>query len=693
MTSIFLNDIIIIFVLYMKGGTGVFIENINIEENFFEFLENSTIEYLSKGSFGIVFKATIRADSGYVSKYKNIDYSGYGTPVNSLIFKISALSYYTKVPGYTSQQSNTILDQLISPISKEEFIKEVNIQTEVFLKTMNTLQPLCPGIVYSNIHTEPNSSTSSVQTRPTILDLIIQQPASSTDNYMSFFKKAVKEYTVIGMELLDGYETMHSLIQKYPANKQLYESMVVFILIELFLKTGYTHADFHYGNIMIHPTDTSYFKGTTGSVIIIDFGLASKIPLHKLESLRESYEKKEYKKVIQKLCAIPRSDGLYLKQYTNSYKICKNDFTPDDNMITQLFIEKEEATNDIVELFNSKTDERDMYPLLPLSNSIKNKMFPGMIDSHQQTQLEIIHLNLNPNDSIENQKLLTVLNWVCLYCEKYKDLMSIYIDKPFFQCVAHSCYLTCYVILDPTFRPVIYANQLTAMHFAGLIGTYCAGIDKKLNNNLFNTYVDTLKNPKYTTEIIQHFCKKYQEKTQNVRFVAIYDFMTKDDMDHLSRGSIDAIRQILASDLDVYNHPREWVHRRFPKQVIDQEPYVFPFDNNDDNDDTVSGPFGDYSLSINDSNSQFPTSGPFDIHPPKSSLTKDVSIKNAYNPPPTASGPFSMSGPFDIHPDENTATIGGRKLTRGRKLTKRGGRKLTRGRGRKLTKKRRGKVN
>jgi hypothetical protein len=39
----------------MKGGTGVFIDGKNAEQNFIEFLENSEIEYLARGTYGLTF--------------------------------------------------------------------------------------------------------------------------------------------------------------------------------------------------------------------------------------------------------------------------------------------------------------------------------------------------------------------------------------------------------------------------------------------------------------------------------------------------------------------------------------------------------------------------------------------------------------------------------------------------------------
>ena len=129
----------------MKGATGVFIDNKNTEQSFLNFLNNASIEYIGSGSYGITFKAYIPDTSTYVSDYKYIDYEKYGQPVKSLLVKISSLGY----PKFLTQDNFPI-----QPITKEDFVREVNIQTEIFLKTMNTLQPLCPGIVYSNTYEE-----------------------------------------------------------------------------------------------------------------------------------------------------------------------------------------------------------------------------------------------------------------------------------------------------------------------------------------------------------------------------------------------------------------------------------------------------------------------------------------------------------------------------------------------------------
>lgn len=415
----------------MKGGTGVFIDNKNMEANFFEFLEHSEITYLSKGGFGIVLKAKI-VDNNYVSKYKNIDSVKYGTPVDTLILKINFFGYNPNVRKP---------EKLIRPISKDDFIREVNIQTEVFLKTMNTLQPLCPAIVYSKMF-EPDE-LSGLQT-------IINKLSSADDQsnkikiILTKLMNSLTGYSIIGMELLSNYQTVDSIVNSFGENK-LYDSMVLYALIELALKTGYSHGDFHYGNMMINPNDTSYFKGIQGSVIMLDFGLSVKISNEKMALIRTNYEQNNFKEILNILCRIPRYDGEKIINFPNSYTLCK--FDPDVAVMNDLFIKKEEATDDIIELFNSKSkEERQQYPLLPLSNSIKNRMYPGLIDN-ETVDVELITLNIEPPKNVILRNWNILNDWIAttVYSLSKKHIDNTQINQVV-KWTFDSIYLTSYLM-------------------------------------------------------------------------------------------------------------------------------------------------------------------------------------------------------------------------------------------------------
>jgi len=183
---------------------------------------------------------------------------------------------------------------------------------------MSCLQPLCPAIVYSNIF---NS------TQKTIIDLIMSK---LKDKHKETFKNLpriidyVTGYTIIGMELMDNYKTAYSFLNPIEINIKIYDkellknkntllthddlikintlknekeqiqNMILFAVINMCLKTGYFHADFHTSNIMINFDDTTYFQGMKGSIIMIDFGLAVKIRADYMEKLNYYYEQKDF---------------------------------------------------------------------------------------------------------------------------------------------------------------------------------------------------------------------------------------------------------------------------------------------------------------------------------------------------------------------------------------------------------------
>jgi tRNA A-37 threonylcarbamoyl transferase component Bud32 len=88
----------------------------------------------------------------------------------------------------------------------------------------------------------------------------------------SGFEK-IFEYDVyfIAMELMDGYIPLKDF--EDDPNYQYYKYMGFYELDKMH-KAGYTHGDYHYENVLIHPTYNYFGKGS-GKAILIDFGLSS----------------------------------------------------------------------------------------------------------------------------------------------------------------------------------------------------------------------------------------------------------------------------------------------------------------------------------------------------------------------------------------------------------------------------------
>ena len=212
---------------------------------------------------------------------------------------------------------------------------------------------------------------------------------------------------IIGMEFVDHrYKTFDKLYYdiwnhgSYKEEVKTYENMARLKLIELALKTGYSQCDFHATNIMIAPTLPGYYQGYNGRVMLIDFGYAKKIPLDKLAEIKDSYANGDYMNCIKIIFGLGRIDGdpknifvdyLYLfgwipHLYSNLGQR-KIENTPEmlntlNEEIGSLIIAQEEAINDRIKMFDKlhkKNPGEGIYPLLPLSNQIKNSLFEGMI--------------------------------------------------------------------------------------------------------------------------------------------------------------------------------------------------------------------------------------------------------------------------------------------------------------------------
>ena len=125
-------------------------------------------------------------------------------------------------------------------------------------------------------------------------------------------------------------------------------------------------------------------------------GYAEKIPLDKLREIRDAYENKDYMNCLQILYGLGRIQGEVvntLMAYPHLYawaphlydNLSKKAITNTPETLQDLNDEidamkraKELATDNRVTKFNKLHDDDPSYPLLPLSNNIKNSLFPGM---------------------------------------------------------------------------------------------------------------------------------------------------------------------------------------------------------------------------------------------------------------------------------------------------------------------------
>jgi len=379
-----------------KGGI---LLKMKANEAFAYFVNNSTIKLLTDGSsFGIILKAKL--NTNLESPYEIFGVDNFKQPVQNLLIKIVALS-----PDELDEDDNfwSYLNGETKQIDlQENFIKEVNVQTDIFFKTMEYLEPLCPAPVYSTIIDDRLKMKKLIE----LLDFRTQDYYTKTvfskiiDN---IYKHRIPSFGIIGMEIAEDFDTMSQFYndcekESDPSFMNYYEwceQMCKLQILNLALKTGYSQNDFHRGNLLINPKYKGFYKDLDGKVIIIDFGFATKLSPDNLAIIQENYNQGKYSEALKVFKTLSRSDELEIKEYPTFYgwlynddksfknrsKLVKLKDKNYDKKINELIQREEAAIDDRIKYFDEKHRiEPDKYPLLPLSNAIKNSFFQGMIE-------------------------------------------------------------------------------------------------------------------------------------------------------------------------------------------------------------------------------------------------------------------------------------------------------------------------
>ena len=532
-------------------GAGIFIEN--DEESFRMFLENSTFNFIAKGANGSIYSATL--NPGITSPYKSMDPFHFNDPVNSIVVKIS----------YIEENIDTAFDT--EPLNEKNFEDEINIQTDISMKTMEYLQPICPSIVYANITNDPIYA-----------NIILAKTNASKATLRNIIYNRLR-YGIIGMEFAIGYTTINKLVPNIYNIATLfsgvispetinYISMAYYIIIELAVKAGYTHADFHPGNILIHPTDTNYFSRTPGSVVILDFGWAQKLSHKNIKKIKEFYELRQYVEILKLLCKIPRKDDYDLldPSFKGFEYICKIPDPPEpyidifNRRIGELIAEKEEKTNEIITLFNSKPEgERHLYPLLPLSNSMKHKVYNGIIQKYKIVTIDTLVLNFG----LTIPYIQRAFSFISLVIYQFRKFYKEYYNAHYIYVYLNSKYGS---IINNQQNVILYA--IVSLFYAKVFGRYSFVDVYKIALTLFLGEIPSIKQITDTVNI-------YYNELNDCRIITIYDFVP--DILELKRGK-ELADELMVLD-DKYTDPKKYVNRVYPKvhAPVVNSSYEFPF--------------------------------------------------------------------------------------------------------------------
>ena len=356
-------------------------DNEKLKESINWFIDNSKLAKITSGASGVVYSVTLNEDKREQTPFFSLNFESYKQPVTTLLMKMCVVFDDTNT---SEEYSNLTRDALkkygVGYVLKNEFIDEINIQTDIYLKTIEYLQPICPAIVYAGIYGDVKNSFDV----NLLKKFDIKGSLTSSPTIGCIFMEFAEGY-------MSGYDFYDLLDVKMWRNTYVY--LLMYMLIQLSLKTGYTHGDHHLDNFMINTTDKTYIEGMTARPIIIDFGRSTKIPPTEMAEIKRLCSEHNYNDVLQMLCKKPVAN-----EYVADPQYLKSHYgwgcgIPNDNQMMTAYLIKE-LNDKLTDLFQARERQIDKniskmnqlheqepakYPLLPLSNAEKNKLFNGLI--------------------------------------------------------------------------------------------------------------------------------------------------------------------------------------------------------------------------------------------------------------------------------------------------------------------------
>lgn len=256
------------------------------EEAINDFITNSdSIRLLGSGSSGIIFEANLTP--GTESPYEIFRSTNYKSPVTTIIIKLVAIDVppnaaavdaaaaaaTAAAEAYEADPTDANHDAASSAAEHAEitanradeskldseviwhflknniknverraaFLNEINIQTDIFLKTISYLEPICPAPIYGNIKLPVDAKA--------FLDKLIVKTrvGGTTRQVIEHIKLRINDTQIpslgiVCMEIAEGYDTLNNCYVDGTSINDIikFECMARLEYIRLALQTGYS---------------------------------------------------------------------------------------------------------------------------------------------------------------------------------------------------------------------------------------------------------------------------------------------------------------------------------------------------------------------------------------------------------------------------------------------------------------------
>ena len=255
---------------------------------FDDFIGSSSISYVGAGSSGLGLLSSNPTNDSY----KILTTDNGNVVCSELFIKIVPI-YADKFfqPQFDLHIRKTDQWADIFSSAEDEFWHEVRIQNDIYKKSNENLEPICPPIVFS----ECLDHASSIALLEMLFDkydksdiprnLLMDEPLNKIATMLHLPRYHRIRIGIIGMGFTKGYQSLYSVVHgKDAAEKKPYLDLAIYELLRLY-SIGYLHGDFSQENIMINPT-YNYTGTNSGRAMIIDFGMSFKHNEPDLDVLR-----------------------------------------------------------------------------------------------------------------------------------------------------------------------------------------------------------------------------------------------------------------------------------------------------------------------------------------------------------------------------------------------------------------------
>ena len=319
-------------------------------KKFMNYLKVSDISYFNQGAYGIGYKVNIRDVTKSEYNILSLNNTEESIKCGQLFVKLVPIFDSDSDVGH--ELINNVLDMYPTP--SKDFLNEIKIQSDVYKKTNEKLEAVCPPIVYSNIVNNTEKASRAL----ILLSLMIKQmPNDENKVFLERMKRLYEgnrqlKLGIIAMSFAKNYDTLRNVLRNTNniGRKAMYKYLAVYELLRLY-DIGYMHGDYHTQNILINTNykynnldDNSFL----GRALIIDYGLAFKnkhktddipitpsVKLHIMaqekhpQTSQNAYSWDSYKWLID---FIETEPGL-----NNNYQVIKNSITNfQDQMIVKI---------------------------------------------------------------------------------------------------------------------------------------------------------------------------------------------------------------------------------------------------------------------------------------------------------------------------------------------------------------------